>query len=204
MPNWCSTLINFKGNPDAIKTLHDFISDDKANKEIGLSNDFGYNWLGNYLHRAGLNYENYRCRGTVCDIQKIDDEGTSFHIWTETAWAPMLAMWQAIIDKIAPGIEIIYSSSECGCSVYWTNDPSFADKYIVDLYDEDVLEDNVVEALSWDDCNEVPENELRETLLSILNADKSMDDLIEELEDLVDNDGVSIHKWDFVPVEDVD
>ena len=204
MPNWCYTRIEFRGEPQKVKALYDFIDNDKANNAVGIKNDFKSKWLGNYLVRAGFSYNDYNCRGAVTYIGGIEEGGTFFTIDTETAWGPMLAMWKAIIEKVAPGVEIIYSAEEPGNVVLMTNDPYYVGKYYVELYDEEALPPNVAEALSWDAYDEVTETELRDALLSVLGLDSSTstDNLIEALEELTGDDGVAIHKWNFVPVED--
>ena len=203
MPNWCYTKIVFKGKPDVVKALYDFVSDDEANNALKISTDFGVRWLGCYLERAGYDWESYRCRGTLEHISDLTDN--EFFIETETAWVPMLSMWQAIIDKIAPGIETIYNAEEPGCEIFWTNDPEIYGSYWVDVYDADHLQSNVKNVFG--ESNDYTESDLRKALLEIFPDEKtlSMEELICKLNNEYDvNEGMAIHEWFYVPVDELD
>ena len=200
MPNWCSTNIKFTGEQEKLRVLHDFINDDEANKKVGITTDFRVRWLGNYLERAGLSWEDYRCRGTA---EYISDVGQNeFTVETETAWAPMLAMWQAVVEKIAPGLEITYFAQEPGCGVYMTNDPEIAGNYWVDVCNEDDLPENVANVFR--ESYDATEADLRAALLQVFPSDAELetDELIQKLEDVAD--GIGINKWKYVPVNEVD
>ena len=200
MPNWCSTNIKFTGEQEKLRVLHDFINDDEANKKVGIATAFRERWLGNYLERAGFSWKDYRCRGTVEYISDVRQN--EFTVETETAWAPMLAMWQAIVEKIAPELEITYFAQEPGCGVYMTNDPEKADNYWVDVYDEDNLPENV--ANIFHESFDTTEVDLRGALLQIFPSDAKLetDKLIQKLEDMTDE--IGINKWKYVPVSEVD
>ena len=208
MPNWCATKIEFKGNSDDIKKLHDFISDREANDAVGIPNDFGLAWLGNYLERAGVDHDDYDCRGDVWHVDDLRDEDTSFFIDVDTAWVPMLKMWQVIIGKLnLTDVHITYFAVEPGSELYQTNDKALVGKYIVDMYDPDALDAEIVETLSWDDYESVSEHDLREALCKVLKltpSQKSMGTagLIRILNNLTGEDGVSILKWEEVPIEE--
>lgn len=202
MPNWCSTSIKFRGEPEAVKTLYDFVNNDAANDRVEEKSDFGTRWLGNYLIRAGFDYKSHRCRGSLDYLGNLCDN--SFTIETETAWGPMLSMWQAIIDKIAPGGKIEYSATELGCQLYWTNDPAHIGNYWVDVYDHEELPENV--AAVFEESGDYTAAALREALLKVFPNDSALDTdkLIEKLEELDVEDGMIINKWEYVPVSEVD
>jgi hypothetical protein len=200
------TTITFNGEEKELKALYGFIDDKEANEKDGLKTDFGNTWLGNYLVRAGLDWHDYRCRGSVCYIEELHEGNGAFSVQTETAWEPMVNMWAAIVNKIAPGIEIIYSAEECGNGIYWTNDPACVNRYIVDIYDEDCLDEKIVKALGWDEYDDVSEKDLREGLLEVFPDDVNLStkELIEKLTGLTDDDGISILQWEFVPIDEAD
>lgn len=131
MPNWCYTTIIFHGNKDEIEKLHTNI--EEWTKENLKPNGFGPSWLGNILCGAGLrdrinSEENrIRCRGSIIDIGtvKIDGESTAtLLVSTETAWAPMVNMWDEVCKSMGyESIDYSFISEECGMSEYFIHDP---------------------------------------------------------------------------------
>lgn len=129
MPNWCFTHItlncsNEKDASHVYKTIEKWLSHN------GKANDFGRKWLGNILINSGLyiaediDRKNHpRCRGYVIWMESYENQVI---IQTDTAWVPMLQMWQEVCDKIFSEmeIEIIYYAEELGCGVLWSNDPA--------------------------------------------------------------------------------
>lgn len=99
-------------------------------------------WLGNILHGAGLGdrIDNpdpsllLRCRGSVTDIGEIyGTDGFCFDIYTETAWAPMGKMWQAVIEKLGlKSVGFTFIADEPGCELYWIYDPNDYEDFTVD------------------------------------------------------------------------
>ena len=207
MPNWCSTNIEFSGPEKDIKKLYEFIDNKNSEQVPNIETDFGARWLRYYLLRVGLSDERYNCRGSVADLNEISTIGSvsKFQIRTETAWGPMLQMWLAIIQKLElDNIKITYIAVEPGCEVYQTNDPEQAKFYIVDLYDEDAADKKIVDALGFDDFQDVTEKQLREGLLEIFPGEDNLstDALIKKLDKLTDDDGINICKWSYVPAEE--
>lgn len=207
MPNWCSTNIEFRGPEKDIKKLYEFIDNKNGEQVPNIETDFGARWLGYYLLRVGLSDERYNCRGTVADLSKISatDNAFEFKIWTETAWGPMIQMWLAIIKKLElNGIQVAYSAVEPGCEVYQTNDPEQAKLYVVDLYDEDEVDKKIVDALGFDDFQDVTEEQLREGLLEVFPGEDNLstEALIKKLDKLTGDGGINICKWSYVPAEE--
>ena len=207
MPNWCSTNIEFSGPEKDIKKLYEFIDNKNGERDPSIETDFGTRWLGYYLLRVGLSDERYNCRGTVANLSKISatDNVFEFKIWTETAWGPMIQMWLAIIKKLElNGIQVAYSAVEPGCEVYQTNNPEQAKLYVVDLYDEDELDKKIVDALGFDDFQDVTEEQLREGLLEVFPGEDNLstEALIKKLDELTGDDGINICKWSYVPAEE--
>lgn len=207
MPNWCSTNIEFSGPEKDIKKLYEFIDNKNGERDPNIETDFGARWLGYYLLRVGLSDERYNCRGTVADLSKISttDNAFEFKIWTETAWGPMIQMWLAIIKKLElNSIQVSYSAVEPGCEVYQTNDPEQAKLYVVDLYDEDEVDKKIVDALGFDDFQDVTEEQLREGLLEVFPGEDNLstEALIKKLDELTGDDGINICKWSYVPAEE--
>ena len=99
MPNWCSTRINFYGDKAALSDFHDKI--EKYTSSSVKKSDFGNNWLGNIVLGFGLTYDGDSgvcCRGSLDFLDEANENG-EFNIDTETAWVPMLRMWEKIIEK---------------------------------------------------------------------------------------------------------
>ncbi len=145
MPNWCSTSIEFEGKPSLIKDLHEKVT--AYTDKSFIKTDFGSNWLGNILY--GFNMEDridnkdpalqLRCRGEISDIndiRKINEDISTFTIWTETAWCPMIKMWLEIIKKYYDNaIKIYWIAEESGNCLYETNDilHFLNDRYFIEM-----------------------------------------------------------------------
>lgn len=130
MPNWCSTTIYFHGEKEEITELHNKIKEHTS--KTFVPTDFGQTWLGNILYGVGLEdridaAENrIRCRGSITYFDEIvDSDGEcSFRIDTETAWAPMICMWEETIKKLGyKSIGFSFQSEECGMGEYFMYDP---------------------------------------------------------------------------------
>lgn len=146
MPNWCYTNITIYHN-DEEKLKAFFNKIEEWRKKPFKENDFDtytLGWLGNIVGNSGLaewkTRENGRedfvpniaCRGS---LQTFELDGNRINISTETAWCPMLNMWQRLCDKFLPDAEIWYTAEESGCGLFWTNDPGIVGKYYIDLWD---------------------------------------------------------------------
>ena len=159
MPNWCYTNITIV-HPSEQKIKEFFKKIDSWSKTTYSKNGFdcpgaGIRWLGNIVGNAGLSeipegktdfVPNIRCRGSITDLSY---DGNHIHINTETAWAPMLDMWQRLVDKYLPDADIWYTAEESGCGLYCTNDPDVIGKYYIDLWelpDEFIKETSEYEA----------------------------------------------------------
>lgn len=124
MPNWCSTKYIFRGSSNEINYLHRKIAEWTSNSAV--QSDFGNDWLGNILYGAGLGdkVENneLRCRGSLEELQ--DPEDDCLELWTETAWAPMAKMWDAVIEALKlKTVGFAFEAEERGCEIYWIYDP---------------------------------------------------------------------------------
>ena len=124
------------------------------------------------------------------DMDLHDDQIT---IYTETAWSPMVQLWVKVLERYLPDAELIYSAEETGCGIFWTNDPTLAGRYCIDSWNNDIMSDP-----------ELSESEavklLKEQLVTVEN---DIDTLIKMLEDS-DIEDVSINKWEYVDVHDLD
>lgn len=203
MANWCSTHITLNCNNEddakfVFKNIENWIS------YTNVKNSWGNNWLGNVLVNSGLyttkdlNAPNIpRCRG---EIAYLDISVDQVIIETETAWTPMLQMWREICDNLFPEKvnEIIYMAEEPGCELYFTNDPAEDDNWVLDTLE------NTLYGLS--------ESQLREALLEYLPKEVREwhdHDEIHELAELCrkmltdEDDYLSIHKFEFVPISEL-
>lgn len=197
MANWCSTYVtlNCKTKEDA-KYVYDKINDWVSYSHV--PNHFDEVWLGNVLINSGLytkedidNNPHPRCRGSIVYLDLNDEQVI---VDTETAWFPMLQIWQEVCDKCLKDkeIEIIYNAEECGCGIYYSNDPAVVGTYQFDG--------------NWD----LSEEDVRNILLEYLpeGARKWHDhDDIYSLADICENmdeDVPSIHQFEYVPISELD
>ena len=182
MPNWCSTQIQFVGNSEDITDFHHKIIE-YTSKEFDTSG-FGNNWLGNVLHGFGfgdrIDSEKFRikCRGSISnigDIRPCSNNNLIFSVWTETAWCPVIKMWNEIIEKHYDcRIEAYWIAEELGCGIYETND---IDWFGDDLYRiECNLEFNERNVILYCDTP----NEVVEVINSLIEKYNLETNLIEE------------------------
>lgn len=218
MPNWCVNYITFTGPAEPIKKLREFISAQESVPDTSVPGHFATNtWLGTFLNRAGLNFEDYECRGQITGwpiVNKIDDdiddaeEYAGFSIQTETAWGPMIAMWDAIAKQFSNKIEIIYIAEEPGLGVYSTNDPEIRGYFHIekscklDEEKEGKLKGTMFEG--YIDPEEYSEDEVRDSLLRIY-PDKAMW-TTEQLINLFrrEYNNITIIALEWYPIEEVD
>jgi hypothetical protein len=133
MPNWCNSTIYFYSKDKS--TIQNF--KDKVvkiyNSTATVENGFGKGWLGDYVNTLlAPEYHtdkdnNPPCRGR---LEFYDEPGIikydgywHFRIHTETAWTPMLEMWQMILKRHYPKIKIAFLAEEPGCEIYIKYDP---------------------------------------------------------------------------------
>jgi len=145
MPNWCATSYVFTGPEDQIKSLHSSIKQLLEEPSIKKT-DFGNGWLGNLLYKHDIDpdKEDIYCRGSISYLDEIDiEKETTFILETETAWRPMLEVFDAIINKNYPEIQYYYMAEEFGCLLFETNDINgvyFADRYYLWVEDHEKFE----------------------------------------------------------------
>lgn len=180
MPNWCSTHITIN-YPDDEQRLEGFRKrlEDWTSKNF-CDNGFGNSWLGNIVGFSGIGDPSKesveycpRCRGYVSHIGDVVDG--QLYIWTDTAWHPMLEMWQMLIDKYIPEAEIMFCAEEFGYELFCSNDPTQVGLYY--LY---------IEVPNWEDetCYyDIPKDLVIEILQEICgNKDiNDVDDLISKI-----------------------
>ena len=160
MPNWCySNITIYHNDEEKLKAFFNKI--EEWRKKPFKENDFDtytLGWLGNIVGNSGLAewkarengredfVPNIACRGS---LQTFELDGNRININTETAWVPMLDMWQRLVDKYLPDADIWYTAEESGCGLYCTNDPDVIGKYYIDLWespDEFIKETSEYEA----------------------------------------------------------
>lgn len=213
MPNWCYTSITIIHKDE--RKLKDFY--EKVNtwaKKTYFENGFDcpkidYWWLGNIVGNSGLAkwtkkengdsgfVPNISCRGT---LQSIELLGNQINISTETAWSPMLEMWQLLCQKYLRGAEIYYTADEGGNELYQTNDPDMIGKYYIDIVDDVPEEfDDIAESEY-----EATEEMVVKLLQRILHSDETDIKKLLDLHYKSDaQEWVSIHKWETVEINEV-
>lgn len=201
MPNWCSTYISFNGSRNDVENLHRVIKD--CMSAPALPNSWNKDWLGNVLVNSGMysiedidNKPHPSCRGSITEVGDIMNgfgyEAT-FSVYTETAWGPMMQVWTELIDYCNVEIDIIYTAIEEGCGIYYTNDPCVVGKYTVFWDDDSEYEIDekyatqlIGEILGYTNCNNI------EMLIDMYESGNVSDDI-----------WLSVHKYEYVPLEEL-
>lgn len=203
MPNWCSTIITFcSDNKKDLRRFYDFVANVTNNGPSDTSG-FGSSWLGNYLEEVGLNYTKYECRGSVAYLdEEINEENNSFVLQTDTAWAPMMSMWQAILDELKiNSIQIFYTAYETGCCIYYTNDPNQL-PYFYDIctsLHDDKYKDTI---FAYEGIGEATEEDIRENLLVMFpdDAELTTEELVAKFNE---EDVGNIYHYEYVPINEL-
>lgn len=197
MPNWCITYIDIKHNDyQKLEELYDKIQEWTSNNY--RENGFGTTWLGNVVLGSGVGTidagteTDFRCRGSLVWSELHE---CSINLVTETAWVPMIKMWQAVVDKYLPDAELFYLGDECGCGIYWTNNPKYVDRYSIDPYDFDSMEPQT----NWSE--EETSMFLRQLLIT---EERDINKLLNMFYESEWSDRMGIHKWNFVDICDCD
>jgi len=136
MPNWCCTDITFYSNDGNLLIEYQKKLQEIYDANATVENGFGNGWLGDFVNTLlapdyTTEIENIRCRGMLLDTPDSNQvyfcEGCDhyvFYIHAETAWAPMMQMWDLILEKYSNGrIKMAYVAEEGGCELYQTYDP---------------------------------------------------------------------------------
>lgn len=170
MPNLCTTSITLT-------------NDDTLNNFYNLLKKWtdGCSELSNIVRKANLG--DVKCRGDVSHYS-LEKDGTALSIETETAWVPMLRMWQMLRDKFCPTAALYYHAAECGMDLFYTNDPNMIDTYYLDA-----------EEIGFGFYDSITKEKAVEILQEILKADTSNN--LEELSEMIEDAGLGcyIHKW---------
>lgn len=192
MPNWCNTQIEIKNeNIGELQTFADKLEDWTSCNYI--DNGFGLNWLGNVVGNAGI-YEDVNCRGVVEYFYITDD---SLIIDTETAWQPMLKMWELLLAKYLPEAILYFEAEECGFGLYATNKEDLEGQYLIGWVDEDVPELEAFSAIVESGCREVTTDFLIGALQNLLKSEeKDIKKLLEELNASDYSVSMSIYQWE--------
>lgn len=192
MPNWCYTQIKIKDKN--VETFYKKIEEWTSHNYC--ENGFGNTWLGNIVGNSGIDNMDsgdfsVSCRGSITDMF-MENEDT-LAICTETAWSPALRMWRILLNKYLPDATLTFIAEESSMGLYITNDPSYVGNYIIDTYDEEII----------DYMDNVSESRLREYLMDLLHTDEhDIDKLLKMKEESVLDDAFSVHQWEKVEPTD--
>lgn len=199
MPNWCYTDITiYHNDEEKLKAFFDKI--EEWRKKPFKKNDFdkySMGWLGNIVGNSGIaewkkveEREDFvpaiDCRGS---IQTLMLDNRRILITTETAWGPMLKMWQKVCDKYLPDAEIIFTAEESGCEIYVTNDPDMIGMYYIDIFEPpEGFEDE-------ESVYECDANEVIEFLQRVLKTEETDFDKLIKMSESIEEPWFSIHEW---------
>lgn len=138
MPNWCSNNYSFQGDIKDVQALKEVL--DKAKAEISIKHESKDLWtidVIDYLYteeEKAKRFEGLNKRESFGDYSINDG---ILDAWTESAWDNCVPAWNLIIEDHFPSLELIYTSEESGLAYYVTNDPCVAERYILEICDED-------------------------------------------------------------------
>lgn len=140
MPNWCYSQFAFTGKKESIFDLFDkiekFTSQPRYDGSEPGPYQFGNKWLGNIVGGFGGDPDVTKCRGEIVDFDLKDDV---LFVTTETAWVPMLDMWEDIILDKYPDVSFVFTAEESGMGIYVNTDTEhrfFKEKYLIDNGDD--------------------------------------------------------------------
>lgn len=173
MPNWCNTEIVFFGAKETVNDFHNKLQVWLKDKNLTPSDYFGTDWLGNILYHAfGEKYvtENiekmdFRCWvNFVDDIEPINDNEYEFRITTESAWEPLIRIWDLILEELYPdkNISFAYIAEEGRTGFYQIYDPLhviYETNEIYNVYKTDDRED-IFGLSDYCDCSVYTKKEL--------------------------------------------
>lgn len=96
-------------------------------------------WYGNLLMMCGVPEKDIECRGSIQDVQWVDDgieDGGWIKIGTETAWTPQVEdIVGRLLEDYYPDLRYEFIAEESGCEIYINTDISgrfFTDRYKID------------------------------------------------------------------------
>lgn len=194
MPNWCTSEIEYISDDE--KSLNELEEKIKewTRKDEGLYNIVEKSGIGQYREEKGF-YDKkgnqIYCRGWLSSITL---EENHLVICVEEAWSPHLRMWDLINKKYLHGVEMLYHATEEGCGLYYTNDSSYSNKYIVDIMGNE----NEMKSYGFRNSNMVDKDSLIDSLQKLLNVNTTdIDELIELLEESEYIDDIYINKWEY-------
>ena len=138
MPNWCSTEhAFFTENEDRSELVKLHLAISSAMKTpSGTPNNFEPGWLFKIAEMHRIDPESVPCRGSITHLDELAPSSNHFKLSTETAWAPMAEMWDAVLEKYE-GVFHVYTAEECGQEIYVNTDEEglyFPNRYLLEIY----------------------------------------------------------------------
>jgi len=140
MPNWCYNQVMLYGEPKQLEKVWLYIKKAYEN-EAATSRK----WLNRLIIAAGLNHEDYSCRGWIVNL---DDEGDytpgiddSFKLDFESAWNPAMsaidiAIRVALKDYAEPDVSYELMAEEPSEGIFINTDTEgvyFKERYYLDF-----------------------------------------------------------------------
>lgn len=111
MANWCDTHIVFYS--DNTEQLSDFYNKLRVIESNGLAR---------IADSFGIDRDTIPCRGAIYYTSEIEKDGKRFYIDQEDAWLPKIKVWQEILKKNYPEINLVFRAEEPGCEVFINSD----------------------------------------------------------------------------------
>lgn len=153
MPNWCISNHTIVGEEKELSELYSLMKGLEDMKTPLVPNGFGSDWLGCLIVALGKKWEDYKCRGYWCCLERHKG---SITFDTTTAWCPMNEVFDLLCEKF-PSISHYYYAEEPGCCIYETNDTEgeyYPERFYVNICTSDETScseyfEDIKDALKW-------------------------------------------------------
>lgn len=152
MANWCYNCIAIYRNDlrgESLRQIQDLYVKLKSFGTVGSvlgepkkdseGKYVSQDWYGNLLMMCGIPEKDVECRGSIQDVQWINDkyeDGGWIKIETETAWSPQVEdVVGKMLEDYYPDLNYEFIAEEPGCEIYINTDVSgrfFVDRYKID------------------------------------------------------------------------
>ena len=161
MPNWCTSRCGFFCADEHKNELARLYKNLSAVLETPseVKNGFELGWLGKVAIHHGLDWQEYSCRGTIEELGEFEPGDNFFTLDSETAWAPTVELWEAVIAQYE-GVSFIYIAEEPGSDIFVNTDVEgryFTDRYLIDIFGNGPIPESWYEGKEKPDCLEIRE-----------------------------------------------
>ena len=181
MANWCFSNFTFFVEKDEdlgeLKRLHKILTEGLL-RPSEVKNSFEPGWLGKVAINHDICWESVKCRGAIefIDDKIVEVSPMCFSIRTETAWEPMVELWEAVTAKYR-GVSFVYLAEESGLGIFINTDRSgrfYTERYRLEVNCDDTsVAPSIFDVWGKKSLCEVGENEEVEEVEEVREAKES-------------------------------